>query len=170
MDLPYPTVLPDWSRKWAPNQIDFRQYTFNVERNQAAARDTASEDTVQAQPRDHARLIPKNYRLNYALDKLQTQLNNTFGTSFYQPYNGQVNAQPGLGNASEIRLSDVMDDHHVVGGYTIPVNLSNTFFGLAYLNLSRTARQRDLFSAAGKCALRSADGTPGGNRNAPAAS
>jgi len=136
VDLPYPTVLPDWSRKWAPNQIDFRQYTFNVERNQAAARDTASEDTAQAQPRDHARLIPKNYRLNYALDKLQTQLNNTFGTSFYQPYNGQVNAQPGLGNASEIRLSDVMDDHHVVGGYTIPVNLSNTFFGLAYLNLS----------------------------------
>ena len=136
VDLPYPTVLPDWSRKWAPNQIDFRQYTFNVERNQATAKDTASEDTAQAQPRDHARLIPKNYRLNYALDKLQTQLNNTFGTSFYQPYNGQVNAQPGLGNASEIRLSDVMDDHHVVGGYTIPVNLSNTFFGLAYLNLS----------------------------------
>ena len=28
-----------------------------------------------------------------------------------------------------------MDDKHLIGGYTIPVNLSNTFFGLAYLNL-----------------------------------
>ena len=78
---------------------------------------------------------PSELPLNYALDKLQTQLNNTFGTSFYQPYNGQVNAQPGLGNATEIRISDVMDDRHIVGGYTIPVNLSNTFFGLAFLNL-----------------------------------
>jgi hypothetical protein len=30
-----------------------------------------------------------------------------------------------------------MDDKHIVGGYTIPANLSNTFFGLAYLDLER---------------------------------
>jgi hypothetical protein len=28
-----------------------------------------------------------------------------------------------------------MDDRHIVGGYTIPANLSNTFFGLAFVNL-----------------------------------
>ena len=84
-------------------------------------------------PKSWARLVPRNYRLNYALDKVQTRLNNTFNTASHQPYNGQVNAQPGLGNATEIRLSDVMDDKHLIGGYTIPVNSSNTFLGLAVL-------------------------------------
>lgn len=134
-DLPFPTELPNWSRPWADDEIDFRRYVFEREKQPAAPADTTTERDEPTAPQEYARLVPKNYRLNYALDKLQTQLNNTFGTAFYQPYNGQVNAQPGLGNATEIRISDLMDDRHIVGGYTIPVNLSNTFFGLAFLNL-----------------------------------
>lgn len=134
-DLPFPTELPNWSRPWADDEIDFRRYVFEREKEPAAPADTTTERDEPTAPQEYARLVPKNYRLNYALDKLQTQLNNTFGTAFYQPYNGQVNAQPGLGNATEIRISDLMDDRHIVGGYTIPVNLSNTFFGLAFLNL-----------------------------------
>ena len=132
--LPFPTELPDWSRAWNERQIDYRNYVFELEKNTSTP-DTTLDAAEEEQVKEWARLTPRNYRLNYALDKLQTQLNNTFGTSFYQPYNGQVNAQPGLGNATEIRISDVMDDRHIVGGYTIPVNLSNTFFGLAFLNL-----------------------------------
>ena len=134
-DLPFPTVLPNWSRPWEDDQIDFRNYVFEREKAHVAAADSSNERDEPSTPKVYARLVPKNYRLNYALDKLQTQLNNTFGTAFYQPYNGQVNAQPGLGNATEIRISDLLDDRHIVGGYTIPVNLSNTFFGLAFLNL-----------------------------------
>jgi len=134
-EFPFPTQLPDWSRSWGDDEIDYRNYVFEREKSATVPPDTAREVPETEQPRSYARLVPRNYRLNYALDKLQTQLNNTFGTSFYQPYNGQVNAQPGLGNATEIRLSDLMDDRHIVGGYTIPVNLSNTFFGLAFVNL-----------------------------------
>ncbi len=136
-DWPFPTELPNWSRDWAEDQIDFRHYVFEQEKSTPAPNptDTARAAPNEKAPAEFARLVPKNYRLNYALDKLQTQLNNTFGTSFYQPYNGQVNAQPGLGNATEIRISDLMEDRHIVGGYTIPVNLSNTFIGLAFLNL-----------------------------------
>ena len=133
--LPFPTELPDWSRTWADDEIDYRNYVFEQEKIQVAPPDTSTSEFEAPQTKEFARLVPKNYRLNYALDKLQTQLNNTFGTAFYQPYNGQVNAQPGLGNATEIRISDVMDDRHIVGGYTIPVNLTNTFFGLAFVNL-----------------------------------
>ena len=134
-ELPFPTELPDWSRTWADDEIDYRNYVFEQEKIQVAPPDTSTSEFEAPKTKEFARLVPKNYRLNYALDKLQTQLNNTFGTAFYQPYNGQVNAQPGLGNATEIRISDVMDDRHIVGGYTIPVNLTNTFFGLAFVNL-----------------------------------
>ena len=106
-----------------------RNYVFEIEKDRTTTQDTARQKEPIT-PKTWARLVPRNYRLNYALDKVQTQLNNTFNTSFYQPYNGQVNAQPGLGNATEIRLSDVMDDKHLIGGYTVPVNLSNTFLGL----------------------------------------
>ena len=131
----HPSTLPDWSMTWEEDQINFRSYVFEQEKRADSPRDTTQAAKKQSEKPNWPRLVPKNYRLNYALDKIQTQLNNTFNTSFYQPYNGQVNAQPGLGNATEIRISDVMDDRHFVGGYTIPINLSNTFFGLAYLNL-----------------------------------
>ena len=108
---------------------------FEAEREEIPDVQATQEDASVAQ--NHAPLTPKNSRLNFALDKIQTRLNNTFGSNFYQVYNGTVNAQPGLGNASELRISDVMDDKHIVGGYTIPANLSNTFFGLAYLDLER---------------------------------
>ena len=138
--------LPNWERQWRPDEIDFRNYVFEQEKQRAVpvADDSEKED---APPVEYERLIARNYRLNYALDKLQTTLNNTFGTSFYQPYNGQVNAQPGLGNATEIRISDLMDDSHLIGGYTIPVNLSNTFFGLAFMNLEGQLTKSGRFSA-----------------------
>ena len=97
----YPSTLPDWSYDWAPDQINHRNYVFEIEKDRAASPDTTIEQ-ARPTPQEWARLVPRNYRLNYALDKVQTQLNNTFNTSFYQPYNGQVNAQPGLGNANEI--------------------------------------------------------------------
>ena len=134
VDSGQPYVLPKWERRWLPDEINYRNYVFELEK-QPQEPDDGDVTTEDALPVEYERLIPRIYRLNYALDKLQTTLNNTFGTSFYQPYNGQVNAQPGLGNATEIRISDLMDDRHLVGGYTIPVNLSNTFFGLAFMNL-----------------------------------
>ena len=85
--------------EFGDTDIDYRNYVFEQEKN--ATEESPAEDS-QTCPSLYARLVPKNYRLNYALDKLQTQVNNTFGTSFYQPYNGQANGQPGLGNASEI--------------------------------------------------------------------
>ena len=133
--LPSPTELPSWERSWAEDEINFRTYVFEAEREETSDATPAQEEESVA--KDHAPLTPKNSRLNFALDKIQTRLNNTFGSNFYQVYNGTVNAQPGLGNASELRISDVMDDKHIVGGYTIPANLSNTFFGLAYLDLER---------------------------------
>jgi len=136
-DLPFPTVLPTWDRVWLPDEIDPQNYIFESEKRDVAAA-SDQEQTAVEEPADdvvYETLVPKNLRRNYALDKVQTQLNNTFGTSFYQSYTGQVNTQPGLGNATEIRVSDLMEDRHIVGGYTIPANLNNTFFGLAYLNL-----------------------------------
>lgn len=144
----YPSVLPSWNRSFGELQIDYKNYVFEQEKSETPSASTDSDslevDEESLEP-TYARLLPKNYRLNFALDKLQTQVNNTFGTSFYQPYNGNVNAQPGLGNASEIRLSDLMDDKHVVGGYTIPANLSNTAFGLAFVDLSKRLDKAIIF-------------------------
>ena len=135
MSLPFPTELPSWEQPWAKAEINFREYVFESERE--AAQNAQPTQTAESVVQPHSPLTPKNSRLNFALDKIQTRLNNTFGSNFYQAYNGTVNAQPGLGNASELRISDVMDDKHIVGGYTIPANFSNTFFGLAYLDLER---------------------------------
>lgn len=149
----FPQALPDWSRTWSEEEIDFRNYVFEQERVPAESPVEQDIPVGDSPPISFQRLIPRNYRLNYALDKLQTQLNNTFGTSFYQPYQGQVNAQPGLGNATEIRISDLMEDRHIVGGYTIPANLSNTFFGMAFLNLEGQLDKEISFQRQGNARL-----------------
>lgn len=135
--LDFPAVMPTWERAWADDEINPNDYVFEVERNREPGELPAADMQAnrEVDVTEWPALVPKNLRRNYALDKVQTQLNNTFGTTFYQPYQGQVNTQPGLGNASELRISDLMEDRHIVGGYTLPANLSNTFFGLAYINL-----------------------------------
>ena len=81
------------------------------------------------------KLKPSNYRLNFTLDKMQTQVSNAFGSQFYTPYDGNINVNPGIGNATEIRLSDLFEDRHIIAGFNIPANLSNSLLGLAYYNL-----------------------------------
>ena len=107
--------MPSWEQPWAEDEINFRTYVFEAEREENL--DVTPKQEEASVTQNHAPLTPKNSRLNFALDKIQTRLNNTFGSHFYQVYNGTVNAQPGLGNASELRISDVMDDKHIVGGH-----------------------------------------------------
>ena len=66
---------------------------------------------------------------------MQTQVSNAFGSQFYTPYDGNINVIPGLGNATEIRLSDLFEDKHIIAGFNIPANLRNSLFSLAYYNL-----------------------------------
>lgn len=129
---------PVWAKELSETQVDIKNYEFEFEK----VEDEIIEEEVNqvAGIRDlgkNVKFRPRNYRLSFALDKIQAQVSNTFGSQFYRSYDGSISLQPGLGNASEIRISDVFDDKHIVAGYNIPANLSNSILGLAYYDLSK---------------------------------
>ena len=80
--LPFPTELPSWGQAWAEDEINFRAYVFESEREATPEAKPEQEEVPVTE--NHAPLTPKNSRLNFALDKIQTRLNNTFGSNFYQ--------------------------------------------------------------------------------------
>ena len=113
-------IPPVWSKELLDTQVDIRNYEFEFEKNQVE--EIVEEVETKAVGRNlgvDVRLRPKNYRMSFALDKLQSQVSNTFGSQFYRTYDGSMSLQPGLGNASEIRISDLFDDKHIIAGFNI---------------------------------------------------
>ena len=129
-------IPPNWSVPLDDTQVDIRNYVFESEKiEEVAVVNEVIESTKRVQKTAPVQLRPLNYRLNYTLEKMQTQVSNAFGSQFYTPYDGNINVIPGLGNATEIRLSDLFEDKHIIAGFNIPANLRNSLFSLAFYNL-----------------------------------
>ena len=130
----------DWD--WEPRlgEVDFRNYQFGPLQKQSV------DETNKASPVDPDITedlalddfkIPaaRNYRLNYTMESVTSRLDNSFGSAFYQPYNGQISVQPGLGGLAKISMSDLFEDHRFTAGFRLAGSLNNSRFVLAYSNL-----------------------------------
>ncbi|MGA1373846.1 MAG: hypothetical protein ACO3YQ_03455 [Flavobacteriales bacterium] len=123
-----------WDWVPGPGQVDIRRYVFGKAPEPAPAADEqrqAIQDSVFTLP------TPRPYRLNYALESLTSQVANTFGGAFYQPYNGTVQVQPGLGALTSISMTDVFEDKRFTAGFRLAGSLENSLFGLAFSDYSR---------------------------------
>lgn len=129
----------DW--EWEPGvgEVDYRNYVFGALGQPAAEEEVAAD----ASPADSTtaptpRPLPKasNYRLNYAIESITSQLDNTFSSAFYQPYEGAVSAQPGLGGLTRVSMSDLFEDRRFVAGFRISGNLGNSQYAFSYSDLS----------------------------------
>jgi WD40 repeat protein len=133
-------VAPNWAITFDDTEADIRDYKFEFEKRIEKTREEIIDKDLNEDSEDIAVisstvLKPRNYRLNFALQKLQSQVSNAFRSQFYRTYNGSVSSLPGLGNATEIRICDLFEDKHIIGGYNISANLNNSMIGIAYYNL-----------------------------------
>lgn len=148
-------VAPNWSIVYSETEADIRNYRFEFEDQKQeepdekfSKKNSTTEDNV-----NNINLKPSNYRLNFSLQKLQSQVSNAFGSQFYRAYDGTTLFQPGLGNATEIRISDLFDDKHLIGGFNIPANLNNSLVGIAYYDLSKRIDRMFSFQRQGSTSL-----------------
>jgi WD40 repeat protein len=117
----------DWEWKPKSGEADIRNYQFGPwtdpdkpSSNQENTSGQAGEMSADSEPDDPAAKqtewkpfeLPKpvNYRRNYAIESVTGQLDNSFGTNFYQAYSGEIAVQPGLGGLSRISMSDLFED------------------------------------------------------------
>ncbi|QQR85440.1 MAG: PD40 domain-containing protein [Flavobacteriales bacterium] len=79
----------------------------------------------------------RNYNLNFTTDEVQSQVDNSYNNGFYQPINGADNLNPGLSGLIKMAVSDLFEDHKIVGGYRLALDLNNNDWMLQYINLKR---------------------------------
>jgi WD40 repeat protein len=128
-------------------EIDINNYTFD---NQAAAV-PAKQDTVSLAGKERpggklklsdAFAIPKrlNYRVEYSINQMAAQLDFTALNFFYQPYGGGgyygIN-NLGLNGFFQVGMTDLLENHRIIGGFRIPLNLSNIEYLFSYANLTK---------------------------------
>ena len=134
--------LPDGAPDLLPGQVDYQQYRFdnerpasNVPRTPAPSGSGAAvEETALPLP-DIATPLP--HRTNYAVDQLLSQVDNTFATSFYQPFAGPSASFPGLSGLLKIGASDLHENRKWVGGIRLAGSLQNSTMVLSHQDLER---------------------------------
>lgn len=91
------------------------------------------------------RVLP--YRVKFSTDYVLSQLDNTLIIDQYQNFigNGPVyQAQP-LSGLIAISLSDLMEDHRIMGGFRFPTTFDGSEYFLAYENLKKRLDKRFLY-------------------------
>jgi len=77
------------------------------------------------------------YKTNFAIDYLVTQLDNSFLFQSYQKYAGPgaVFFNPGLNGLIKMGVSDLFENHKILGGFRLPLNFNSGEYLITYDNL-----------------------------------
>ena len=129
-----------------PAEIDINNYIFDQQGGIA----TSNQDTVPSagkerpggkmQVKDGAFVIPKrlNYRVEYSINQMAAQLDFTSLNFFYQPFGGGVGINNlGMNGFFQVGITDLLENHRIIGGFRIPLNLSNIEYLFSYANLTK---------------------------------
>ena len=159
---PVVKVDPQVPRNSGKDAVDIQNYVFSDETpgakpepkkpNDAVATrtNTAAKDTSAAKP--FAYPEQRNYNLNFTVDRVVTQVDNSYSNQFYQPFTGQAGLNPGLSGLTRMGISDLFEDHRIVGGFRLALDLNNNDYLLQYENLKhrldkRVSVQRQAYQA-----------------------
>ncbi|MFN7690442.1 MAG: hypothetical protein ACK5QU_05120, partial [Bacteroidota bacterium] len=138
--IPDNILQPNFLAKGA---IDINNYIFDSEKKDTLKSVSKKmPDTLSMKSFESAKIgtgiteetfvIPKqrNYLRTYSIDQLVTQFDNTFLNNGYQPFTGSaVIFNPGVNGLIKIGASDVFEDHRIVGGFKLGLDLkSNEVF------------------------------------------
>ena len=151
---PVVKVDPQVPRSTGVDAVDVRSYVFGDEAPGTVAssdnRPTiapvpvpAVMDPVAARP--FAYPEQRNYNLNFTIDQVVTQVDNSYSNQFYQPFTGPEGLNPGLSGLTRMGVSDLFEDHRIVGGFRLALDLNNNDYLLVYENLKRRMDKRFSF-------------------------
>ncbi len=154
---PVVKVDPQNPRPTGADAIDVRNYVFLDEVAGATPSKKPTDGTdgattrTTSTPADTAATKPfsypdqRNYNLNFAIDGVVTQVDNSFSNQFYQPFTGPNSLNPGISALTRMGVSDLFEDHKIVGGFRLALDLNNNDYLLAYENLKRRLDKRISF-------------------------
>jgi len=128
-------------------EIDINNYVFDQKDGIIAGKQDTVPSAGTGSPGGKLQLkdafiIPKrlNYRVEYSINQMAAQLDFTALNFFYQPFSGGgdngIN-NLGLNGFFQVGLTDLLENHRIIGGFRIPLNLSNVEYLFTYANLTK---------------------------------
>ena len=151
---PVVKVDPQVPRSTGADAVDVLHYVFSDETPGAPpppkTGDPILQPTAQATAdtttkRPFAYPEQRNYNLNFTVDQVITQVDNSYSNQFYQPFTGQAGLNPGLSALTRMGISDLFEDHRIVGGFRLALDLNNNDYLLMYENLKHRLDKRISF-------------------------
>ena len=127
-------------------EIDFGNYVFDKQAFiKLGVHDTttaATSDVKVTVDDQEGFVVPKrlNYRVEYFINEMAAQLDFTTLNFFYQPFGGAVSNPYNntmFNGFFQIGLTDLLEDHRIIGGFRIPLNLNNIEYIFSYANLKK---------------------------------
>jgi hypothetical protein len=99
--------------------------------------ETTSNLNVEKTTGQKIRILP--YRARFTSDYVVTQLDNSIMANYYQSYKGNLGAYnfPSLSAMINFGVSDLMEDHKIIGGFRIPFDFKGMEVYVKYINLKK---------------------------------
>jgi Tol biopolymer transport system component len=103
--------------------------------------DTTLRDSVVKAPIDEFLLpIARNYKIQYSTEYVVSQLDNSFLNAGYQRFTGgssPIFLNPGFTGLFKIGITDLLEDHKIVGGVRLSGDLKNNEYIIQYDDRTR---------------------------------
>lgn len=132
-----------------PAPIDIDNYVFDRQAY-ISLQEQAGDSTKVTVSEEKGFVVPKrlNYRVEYNINQTMAQLDFTSMNYFYQPFGG--GGQNGFNNLGfngffQVGLTDLLENHRIIGGFRIPLNLENIEYLFSYANLKNRVDQELTF-------------------------
>lgn len=88
----------------------------------------------------------RSYLLQFGIDNIATQVDNSVMFTAYQPYNGTGNfLNPDLSGAFKVGCTDLFENYRIMGGFRLPLGLNGMEYFLQYDNVKKRLDKRFLF-------------------------
>lgn len=95
------------------------------------------KDTVKYKDSNFTLSNQRNYNINFSIDYIVSQLDNTFLNSSYQKFTGGSNPiylNPGFTGLFKMGMSDLMEDYRLVGGMRLSSDLNSNEYFVSFEN------------------------------------
>ncbi len=115
--------------------VDINNYNFNVVNGPKSKKDSKSKSQTtiptEGQPTVTKNGFPlpkqENYYVNFSVDQVTTQIDNSFLSQTYQKFTGYY-VNPGFNGFLKVATSDLFEDYRISAGMRMGFNLNNEYF------------------------------------------
>ncbi len=143
-----------------PNEIDINNYQFEEDASSETEEEIVKFEEDKTEIKSNPIVLttkgdtvgfklPRQelYETNFTINQIVSQIDNAFLSPSYQRFNASEGYKnSGLNELIQVGATDLFEDYRLLGGFKIPVNLSNTEYLISFENLKNRLDKKYLAS------------------------